>query len=401
MPKPTTSARIGAGEEPPPHPAEAVSATTDPQHPSITAEAPEDRPASSIYGDMLASRILLVPEGMDSLNVVSGYASPTALLWCLSEHLQTAGPRTTSSSFQPKVRLVIGMAGTGAVTQDQHTGYQELCRRFPGVLEIRYTARTRLIHSKVYVWTSQGSPGHAFLGSANFTHQGMNIGQQHQENVMCRVDAAQAMAYFDKCWAQSITCLHPHIEELVPISAPAERKTPEEPPKEPQEEEASTTLGGEDSHDFYLYSHRKMKPYGPSGGINWGVAKGNRKRNGVDEAYFAVPPRIVEKEFFPPPNMEFTVHCDDGEILTMRLASGKRGKDITTLPHNYLLGQYIRGRMGVPSGQLVGIAEILRYGRGHVTITKVAETEYMLDFSPPDPQAALDADLVKLFDRNR
>ena len=96
------------------------------------------------------------------------------------------------------------------------------------------------------------------------------------------------------------------------------------------------------------------------------------------------------------------VHCDDGEDLIMRVASGsdRCGKDMSTIP-NSELGSYIRKRMGLYEGTKVGIRELLDYGRTYVTITRTSEGNYYLDFSletaEPDEFALQTPEIVNEF----
>lgn len=356
---------------------------------STSSETPD------VFQDALAERLLLAPPGTNRLSSVSGYVSPSALLSCLYQMDLKATPSV-------EVQVVIGMAGAATVTYDDHVAYRKICERFPDNVSIRYTPRGRVIHSKVYVWSSRESPMRAFLGSANFTRQGIGINSHIQENLMCEVDAAQASKYVQACWDESIDCLDPIVHREVTFIAanahPAENLS--------VEEITGREIAGEgyvdqaSSRDFYLYSRKKMNPYGPGGGINWGISNVGRKRSRPDEAYFSVPTPIVNEQFFPQTNTPFLVHCDDGEILIMRLASGKSGKDITTLPHNDELGRYIRRRMGLPSGKIVGVKELLDYRRGHVRFTRLGETEYRLDFSQPSAATGIDSDLQQLSDRH-
>lgn len=379
------------------------------------ADPAPDSQKVSLHRNDLFSRILMAPENMDSLHAVTGYASPAALEQCLNQQSPLGEEQVHRGKRSvPNVRVVIGMTGEGAVTQGQHLQYQELCRHFPDHLMVRYMPPDSLVHSKVYVWTSGGLPGRAFLGSANFTLRGMGVGQRQQENVMHAVGAHEALDYFNECWRQSIDCRDPRAEQSVqPDTDDMRSDTVEESSAlvtdgpsypTPVPEDVKPPTGSEPVHNFYLYSHSRMRAYNPGGGINWGIPTPKRKRKSVDDAYLAVPTSIVDvdqgKRFFPDPGVPFTVHCDDHRTLTMRLASGPEGKDISTLPRNDELGKYIRGRMGLGPGTLVGVREICRYRRGHVTLTKRTDGTYWLDFSAPNPGAALDPDLQRLIELN-
>lgn len=405
--------RVTRQQEPPPRVTEAPS--DQEQEVRSHANPAPDSKKVSLHRNDLFSRILMAPDDMDSLNAVTGYASPAALEQCLTQQSALREEQVhRGARAVPNIRVVIGMTGEGAVTQGQHLQYQELCRRFPDHLRVRYMPPDALVHSKVYVWASGGLPGRAFLGSANFTLRGMGVGQRQQENVMHAVDAQEALDYFNEYWHQSIDCRDSRAAQSVQpdtddMQSDADEKisaqeTGGPPYQAPVPEDVKPPTGSEPAHNFYLYSHSRMRAYNPGGGINWGIPTPKRKRKSIDDAYLAVPTSIVDvdqnKRFFPDPGVPFTVHCDDRKTLTMRLASGDEGKDISTLPRNDELGKYIRGRMGLGPGTYVGVREIRRYRRGHITLTKRTDGTYWLDFAAPAPGAPLDPDLQKLIDRN-
>lgn len=323
------------------------------------------------------------PQGeADILYIVSGYASVTALLWllCGRDAARISPlPEFTMPPDSPEVRLLVGMAAGGCVSSEDHAAFQSLEQLSHGRVQIRYVpiSAGRDVHTKLYVWTySDGEAALAWSGSANFTMQGLGIGTGLQENILDEVDPAEALAYAMQSWSLGISCLEPGVDQQVPLDRSRFSRAVAPPtPTQPQEDDVVTT------EDFYLYSRTRRRAYGPGAGVNWGTRAGRAQH---DEAYLAIPARVGAADFFPEKNTPFRVVCDDGHVLTMRGASGsvRSGKDLSSWPSNAELGKYLRDRLGVPSGHVIEISDLVDYGRTYVTISRLRGGEYTLDFSP-------------------
>jgi hypothetical protein len=111
-------------------------------------------------------------------------------------------------------------------------------------------------------------------------------------------------------------------------------------------------------------------------GLNWGQRPG-REQN---QAYLSIPAYIQRGNFFPVPGHSFVIECDDGEIFNCVRAQAN-GKAIHTPLNNSLLGVYFRRRLGVMSGYMVKIDDLIKYGRSSVDISKLTDNRYFLDFS--------------------
>ena len=112
-------------------------------------------------------------------------------------------------------------------------------------------------------------------------------------------------------------------------------------------------------------------------GINWGQ-RASRDRN---QAYINIPADIGRSGFFPNRFEQFTVLTDDGDSFIMVRAQDG-GKGLHTTQNNALLGEYLRARMRVPSGHYVTRQHLVEYGRTDVTLTKIDDETYLLDFRP-------------------
>lgn len=72
---------------------------------------------------------------------------------------------------------------------------------------------------------------------------------------------------------------------------------------------------------------------------------------------------------------------DDG-LPFIFVRAQDNGKALETTQNNALLGEYIRSRIGVPSGAFVEKSDLLKYGRTDVTLTKLDDETYHMDFTP-------------------
>ena len=383
---------------------------------------------SSLMGDNLAELVLQSPYPKDDcagheLWAVTGYISRTTILSALYQADFTPGRRSkeaghwgemskcTPASTTPKVHLLVGMARDGAVSITTHEILKGWVKASHGYLDIRYPDPrvSPLVHTKLYAWAQNGSFDIAYAGSANLSTDGLNIGRDasecQQENILVPVSVEYAENYIDTLFGASLSCTDPVVDSLftfpeAPSDVLANKSLPPVPPLPEPETEREERLKDFSSIKLYLYSHAgKGSSYNCGSGINWGLRD---IRANKDEAYFAVPANIGRSNFFPVKNTPIVVHCDDGEDLIMRVASGsdRCGKDMSTIP-NSELGSYIRKRMGLDEGTKVGIRELLDYGRTYVTITRTSEGNYYLDFSPdtaePDKFALQAPEIVNEF----
>ncbi|WP_298605016.1 restriction endonuclease PLD domain-containing protein [uncultured Rothia sp.] len=383
---------------------------------------------SSLMGDNLAELVLQSPYPKDDcagheLWAVTGYISRTTILSALYQADFTPGRRSkesghwgemskfTPTSSTPKVHLLVGMARDGAVSITTHEILKGWVTASHGYLDIRYPDPrvSPLVHTKLYAWAQNGSFDIAYAGSANLSTDGLNIGRDasecQQENILVPVSVEYAENYIDTLFGASLSCTDPVVDSLftfpeAPSDVLANKSLPPVPPLPEPETEREERLKDFSSIKLYLYSHAgKGSSYNCGSGINWGLRD---IRANKDEAYFAVPANIGQSNFFPMKNTPIVVHCDDGEDLIMRVASGsdRCGKDMSTIP-NSELGSYIRKRMGLDEGTKVGIRELLDYGRTYVTITRTSEGNYYLDFSPetaePDEFALQTPEIINEF----
>lgn len=300
----------------------------------------------------LYNHVLLHPahEHMaDKLQIVSGFATANLVDKHLND-LKEIGTKTG-------VDLVVGMARTEGVPLAHHNGFCTLTKTYKDIFRCRYSLNTRPVHSKLYVWTCGGIPVAAWTGSANYTITGFGKGQRE---LLTEVDAPVALEYFYQIAKYSIDCTDSEIENDFRLY------------------KEDTNSGQELPHvSLPLTSVQLNGEVQNRAGLNWGQ-RDNRDRN---QAYIPVPSKIAKSDFFPPTGQQFTVLTDDNMSFVCVIAQDGRKALHTTLD-NAILGRYFRGRIGLNSGELVTRKHLELYGRFNVTIYKIDEETYHMDFAP-------------------
>jgi hypothetical protein len=325
---------------------------------------------TSLISSGLFEEVLLRPieNGATSLHVITGYASPAMV----TRHLNLAKER-----YKVKVELdiLVGMTGRDGLSRTSLSGFKSITRQIPGnVFRCSFATKPTSIHSKVFVWSNEGGPVQAFVGSANYTQVGFGIASkssQHQE-VLVEVDAQEAFEYAVDVATSTIDVNHPDIAQYVGLFDEVRHTNAED-----QDVVTSSVAGGTKSVLLPLVQLRREpgQVHNAGAGLNWGH-RGNRNRN---EAYLPVPMNVQNSKFFPPLGEHFQVVTDDGDSFIATSAQAG-GKAIETPNDNSILGKYFRRRLGLQSGAYVQTEDLLRFGSNAVEFTEIEPGLYFLDF---------------------
>ncbi len=247
----------------------------------------------------------------------------------------------------------------------------------------RYIKSGPEVHSKIYLWgkTTEGISDFdlAYCGSLNYTN---NAFYKRRESVSS-CNAARAYAYYNELLKDSINCLDKEatarIKEVVNSSPPDafddfddigyaeyDRQTPVDTL------EVSLLMANGSGTGF-------------GSGINWGIRPNKTKRN-PNQAYIPYNHKDRKEGFFPDrlnpndPNCPiFKVITKDYGSFHMRMAQ-QGNKALHSAESNAILGEWIRKRIGVPSGGYVTKEMLEKYGKTYVTFRKYQDGTYLLDF---------------------
>lgn len=311
-------------------------------------------------------RVLVDPvrAGADQIKIVSGYATHTMASWHLKE-IESRMPNVI------KVNLIVGMCRLDGISISVHNGFKSL-NSTPSpsgsLFSCQYVTEGPPVHSKLYLWEKEGAPFCAYIGSANYTQAAFSPSRRE---LLHECDPGEALNYFNDIESKSMFCNHIDIEENIRLAPTHHVLSLEEDPV------VSVKGAGIDHISLSLLTRHNDVGYGS--GINWAHRRNGLKRE-LNQAYISLPSKIAHSGFFPLGERHFSVLTDDGKQLIMRVEQAN-DKAITTPLNNSLLGEYLRCRIGLPSGAFVTKQDLLGYGRTDVTFYKLDDEQYIMDFS--------------------
>ncbi len=284
--------------------------------------------------------------GFDTLNIVSGYASPAMV----NRHFQ----ELIKQDMSVNVNLIIGMTHGSGMSKNMHNAFVTATDKYK--FKCSYIYKGNLVHAKVYSWKYKDLPQMAFAGSANYSMMGFG---ESQTEIVNHCDIHLANRFYDQISKNAMSCTDRSIVETIDLTEEVETKH----------------VQVKDSVELSLLDSRTQKTH-KRAGLNWG----QRSSRNPDQAYIPIPSSVYKSSFFPPAKRPFLVHTDDGEKYTFVRAQ-ENGKALHTTHDNSLLGLYFRSRIGVTSGEFVKRQDLENYGRTTVRISKINDREYFLDFS--------------------
>ena len=124
---------------------------------------------------------------------------------------------------------------------------------------------------------------------------------------------------------------------------------------------------------------------GYGSGINWGIRPYGYPRN-PNQAYIPYNSRDKVADFFSDRLKPEDKNCPMFRVITkdygsfhMRVVQGGN-KALQSVESNAIIGEWIRKRIGVPSGGFITRKMLDLYGRTYVTFRKYENGIYLLDF---------------------
>lgn len=307
----------------------------------------------------LYDRLLLRPygDGQRHLRVITGYASAAFL-----QHVANILPNAS-------IEIIVGMAGKDGIRRWDHSEFLRLSRTSENRIHVLYHVGEQPIHSKCVAWeNNQGVPQMAFSGSANFSWNGYR--NYHETMVSLPVPGVVSQIFQV---AETINCLDAHATESIQLLEMPKFVTNARSLGELAEFSPSVNLD--------LFHRRQGIPtVHERSGLNWGQREEYRRE--PNQAYIPVPIEVhrLHPGFFPPSRHEFMIVTDDGQSFVAVMAQQNR-KAIETHYDNSILGRYFRDRLQIRKGAPVRYEDLENYGRTSVTLYRLEEDLYFLDFS--------------------
>lgn len=316
----------------------------------------------------IVDEVLLKPSlHADELHILSGYANSSML----KRHLELLDEYLKVENRNIKIHLIVGMTSKEGISTIEHLAFRDIVSSFPNVSCSYLMSNRKPCHSKVYIWLNDGLPIQAFIGSANYSQNA--VFNQIESLYTC--DPIEAESYFQLISGLSIYCDHDEVEDTVKIVSKkkfmAEMKHVEEDPSN-NLESVSLSLLDAKTNDVHRVS-----------GLNWGQRKGREP----NQACIAIPRSIGRTGFFPPKKQVFTLMTDDGYVMQCVTQGNKDTdpipKQFTTTNNNSEIGRYFRRRLNVPEGAFVTKADLDKYGRTSVSLFKLDDGTYYMEFRKP------------------
>lgn len=266
------------------------------------------------------------------------------------------------------LELIIGLAKISGISSSDHRTYCRLMDEYPDRFSCAYLTNGDGIHAKMYCWYKNLTPYYGFVGSPNLSWQGM-VGYRE---VAASVDPYKVKKDIDGIRDDTLLVNTATIENQIRIFTPSRRSSIEvavshgalEPEDSGQEIVLSLLAANGEIH--------------ATSGLNWGQRDGREP----NQAYIPIPACIHRDypNFFPEHGERFTITTDDG-ISMVCVVAQQNDKAIECPDNNSILGQYFRNRIGLPLGQFVSKEDLERYGRTNVTISKLDNETFYMDFS--------------------
>lgn len=266
------------------------------------------------------------------------------------------------------IEIILGMAKAQPITIWDHNEYIKLIND-TNRLEVYYYIGYPPIHSKAILWGRTLTAGEiAFIGSANFSWNGF---KDYQE-IMTPTDSDNVRIIFPQK-SDLISCTDPAVFKRITVSYQRDQSS-----NKINTSAVGAAIKGRPFVVLSLISERSGEVPLRSG-LNWGQRPGRE----LNQAYIAIPKKIHYENpgFFPERGEEFTIITDDGESIICVVAQDN-DKAIESSQDNSILGKYFRKRLSLPLGALVRTQDLDNYGRRSISIHKIDNETYFMDFDP-------------------
>lgn len=317
-----------------------------------------------------------IAQKSNKLFVISGYVG--------AEIINTLRSFPESCQFE----VIYGMYGSENISEPLHKKLVELHNEIPNV-NIRYS--TVPIHSKIYCWLTDNEVSGGYIGSANFTINGL---RKDYKETLCDIrneNISDYQTYFQYVRDHSIPCNDIRVKLKRSKHHIKKIGTKEQP------------YLSEGICRMTLLDKNGLVPQ--KSGLNWGCSKGHVA---IGDAYIKISSDYIRQfpNLFPQKKYTFGNHnldskgkpnrendeveliWDDGTSM-IGLMEGQiqidgviYPKQLSTSPNKSILGKYLRHRIGnLPWNYIIKKQDLLKYGRTSIDISKIGDGIYYLDFS--------------------
>lgn len=321
-------------------------------------------------------------------NIIAENASVANMLKIISGYGSAKFTERVLKEFPDlKIELFLGMTMDG-VSINNHSRFLSLIESYPNRLNVYYQVENPNTHIKLYSWYYKTYNLINFAGSANFTENGFI--NNRELLVPCNGDIEQL---FLKQFEISMDCQNSKINEYIKfyndeIIVEETGETQINTQKTINSEENKSIITASNYRDRYFLNYYlrkknevisefkvpvllKTETSPDTTGINaW-----NRKKQ---LPYLKQSPNYPFSKFFPL-DKTVTFFTDDGR----KVEGVVRGSKDRQLEFEHNIYEYISNRIGLYEKRPINFKDLLDYGRSYITLSKISDHEYLLDFSKP------------------
>ena len=258
-------------------------------------------------------------------------------------------------------------------------------------LEVYY--KKNYNHSKIYCWIKDKNVVEIIAGSANFSVSGLCNDYQETLFDVKREDYQATYKFIKEAIGDSELCTEYNFipKEKLKLKV-KDNNLDQILSRSPPSARLSLRSGNGAFNDS---------------GINVGQKKLTGSHVNIDDCYVPIRATVIDElpELFPNQGINIMVGTgygkegkklhsnaeflfDDGEVIAISFEqkgplrnNGYIYKAFRSFKPNSLLGQYLRKRMNIKSGQPFAEIDFKNYGRDNIDLTLLAEGQYFADFS--------------------
>lgn len=324
-------------------------------------------------------------EDATDLHIISGYGS-----YSIAEHILKSYPHLN-------ITLFIGMTSTNGISEENHKNFIRLVNQYKTRLNVYYQITQPSTHIKLYTWSKNDDIITNFLGSANFTENGL-----FKLNELMVESSLNYNELFVIQTSNSVTCTNDKVYDSINIYEESIKETELEIKVEtsflinetdhPYTKQLSNVNQNiqdnsqQNNHLFFNYRNLLRSSISSMNKIEIPVVLKNVKNydtRGINQrfrnnqlGYLMKSNRYPFKGFFPL-DKQLKFYTDDNKELKGIIYETQ----IDNLIFEDDIYQYFFNRLDISKIRPIHQADLDQYGRDSVTILKLGDTEYLFDFS--------------------
>lgn len=307
----------------------------------------------------------------DELLIISGYVGPNPIL--------------RLGELPIKTTVVYGMYGSEGIKPRLHSALMSINSELNNV-SILYSQIP--VHSKIYIWLKNSQIMYVLIGSANFSTNGLCTPFKEVLADTPKDTFKELRRYIDKILNSSVNCEEGQLKIV--------DKT--------RNDYINVQNLDPEICDIPLFDMSTGEVQSGNG-LNWGQCALTGSHVNIDDANIAItknflrayPQLFPEKQMLPRNSVEsgrinrhndaIDIIWDDGTNMKGLLEGNQKEngkcypKQICSHPKKKILGQYIRKRLGLKSGEKITKQHLDNYGRTTISISLLSEGVYYFDFS--------------------